>query len=176
MSCPSGTGNRQIENPHGLCKSPDRQAMSHTFETSMTLPMKREQVFLFFSEADNLERITPPELGFSILTPLPIDMKEGAMIDYKLSLFGLSLTWRTLISTWDPPNMFVDEQVAGPYRQWIHTHRFIDEGDSTRMIDHVDYKLPFFPFGEVGAPLIRLQIKRIFRFRQKAIRRILMPS
>lgn len=134
------------------------------------IPRPRDEVFDFFSRAENLERLTPANLRFRILTPLPIEMREGALIDYRLRLNGIPLKWRTLISTWDPPNVFVDTQLKGPYRQWIHTHRFTElESGSTLMEDEVRYRLPFGPLGMIALPIVRRQVRGIFEYREKAL-------
>jgi len=142
----------------------------HTLNTSMRLPLAREDVFAFFAEAANLERITPPELGFEILTPQPLHLGEGTLIDYRLCLFGVRLGWQTQITHWDPPRMFVDAQLRGPYKRWIHTHCFREEDGGTIIEDAVEYCLPYWPLGEIASPFVRLQLHRIFRYRQQAIR------
>jgi ligand-binding SRPBCC domain-containing protein len=144
--------------------------MLHTFTTSMSLPLPRDQVFAFFAEASNLQRITPPELGFEIVTPLPIPLREGTRIEYRLHLFGIPFAWQSEIQRWHPPEEFVDIQRRGPYKRWIHTHRFREALGVTIIEDEVQYALPYWPVGDLAFPLVRLQLQRIFRYRQHAIR------
>jgi len=143
--------------------------MMHTLITSMSLPLARDQVFAFFAEATNLERIAPPELGFEMVTPQPIHLSEGTYIEYRLHLFGIPLTWHSEIQRWNPPEEFVDVQRRGPYKHWVHTHRFREEQGVTIIEDEVQYALPYAPLGELVYPLVRLQLQRIFRYRQHAI-------
>src|SRR5687767_1866044 len=148
----------------------------HRLTASLTLPLPRETVFAFFADAGNLERITPPELRFRILTPHPISMQEETLIDYGLRLFWVPLRWRARITDWQPPVGFVDEQVSGPYRLWRHVHRFYDGWEGTVVEDTVQFRLPFGRFGDLFHPLVRLQLGRIFRFRQSAVRRCLLRT
>jgi ligand-binding SRPBCC domain-containing protein len=145
----------------------------HTLLKITEVPLRREEVFAFFSDAGNLERITPPELNFNIITPQPLEIKKDSLIEYQLRLFGVKLSWLTIISEWNPPEMFVDEQLKGPYRKWHHTHRFHDKGERTIIEDEVNYELPFYPFGEAVHPLIKFQLKRIFNYREKIIKDLL---
>ena len=143
--------------------------MIHLLRSSMELLLPREEVFAFFADAANLQRITPPELGFEILTSQPFRLAEGALIDYRLRLFGLPFSWQTRIARWDPPHQFVDEQVRGPYGLWIHTHQFHEMGRKTIISDEVQYRLPLWPLGEIAHPLVRAQLNHIFSYRQEAI-------
>lgn len=141
------------------------------------IDLPRGQVFDFFADAGNLERITPPELNFHIITPQPIDLHEGALIEYDLKLRGFPIRWRTVISKWDPPYEFVDEQLKGPYAQWIHQHIFTElPGGATLIQDNVRYRLPLEPLGDVMHFMVRKELDRIFDFRQKAVEEILSPA
>lgn len=142
----------------------------HTFEHTQTIPALRERVFAFFQVPENLAHITPPSMGFRILTPSPIEMRTGALIDYTVRIFGIPVRWRTLITTYDPPRMFVDEQLKGPYSFWHHTHAFIEQEECTLMVDTVRYALPFGPLGKIAhAMVVRRQIERIFAYRAEFI-------
>jgi ligand-binding SRPBCC domain-containing protein len=140
----------------------------------MSLPLAIGEVFPFFSDVSNLERITPPELCFQILTPQPIAMGEGRLIDLRLRLLRIPFGWQTRIALWNPPHQFVDEQLRGPYRLWIHTHSFSEENGSTTIADEVQYQLPLWPIGEVARPLVRAQLQRIFLYREEATRAALL--
>ena len=144
---------------------------NHLLVVETRLPLPRDQVFPFFASAENLEAITPPQLRFRILTPAPITMCPGTLIDYRLRLFGLPFRWRTRISVWDPPHRFADEQLKGPYHTWLHRHDFAETEDGTLMRDEVRYRLPLHPLGSVALPLVRSQITGIFRYRGEAMRR-----
>ena len=140
----------------------------HILETQMELPLKLAEVFPFFCDVVNLERITPPELHFQITTPQPIDITLGTVIDYDLQLYRIQFLWRSRITIWRPPHEFVDEQIRGPYRLWIHRHQFYEKKGCTIIQDIVRYQLPLWPLGEVVFPLINLQLGRIFKYRQQA--------
>ena len=147
--------------------------MIHRLTRSLWLPLSREEAFGFFAEAANLERITPPELHFHIVTPAPIVLAPGALIDYRLALFGIPLRWRTMITVWRPGERFVDEQIHGPYRMWVHTHVFSSENGGTRIDDEVRYRLPLGGLGEMAWPVVALQLRRIFSYRQRTVTRLL---
>ena len=144
---------------------------TRAFRTRLELPLARERLFPFFADASNLERISPPELKFRIVTPLPIAMGEGTLIRYRLRLMGVPFEWLTRIAVWDPPTEFVDEQVKGPYRKWVHKHLFVETSSGTRLHDAVTYELPFFPVGELAAPIVQLEVRRIFAFRARMLKR-----
>ncbi len=136
-------------------------------KTSQWLPGPIEEIFHFFSRPENLQRLTPDSLQFKILTPSPIEMKEGALIDYKLKVHGMPIHWRSLISSYDPPNSFTDEQLKGPYRTWIHSHRFFRDGEGTRIEDHITFRVPGGRL--VEKLIVQKDLTRIFSYRQKVI-------
>lgn len=139
------------------------------FQSEVWLPLPPDHLFPFFADAGNLDAITPPWLHFHIVTPGPIEMRRGALIDYKLCIRGLPLRWRTLIREWQPPHRFVDEQLRGPYRRWIHTHTFEPRNGGTLARDHVSYAVVF---DVIVHPLfVRRDIEKIFQFRSKALRK-----
>jgi ligand-binding SRPBCC domain-containing protein len=122
--------------------------------------------FAFFADAANLGRLTPPWVRFSIVTPLPIVMRAGLEIDYRIRLRGVPLTWTSRIDVWEPHHRFVDRQLAGPYLWWRHEHRFETAGDATRVIDEIEY-LPRAAW--ITGAVVRQDVERIFRYRQEAL-------
>ncbi len=133
-----------------------------------------EEVFAFFERPENLDTITPPSLRFRILTPLPIVMKEGALIDYSVRISGLPVRWTTYIDRYDPPHNFVDVQLRGPYSFWHHTHRFTVAGSNATLIeDEVLYLLPFGVAGRAAHALwVRRQLEYIFDYRARRYREL----
>lgn len=140
----------------------------HEFETEIRLPRARDEVFAFFADATNLDAIIPPWLNFRTITPAPIEMHEGTLIDYQLRVRGFPLRWRSKITAWEPPIRFVDEQVRGPYRVWIHEHTFEERDGATLVRDRVRYAVPFDFL--VHAWFVRPDIERIFAYRAEKLR------
>ena len=148
----------------------------HILETQMELPLQLTEVFPFFCDTVNLEKITPPELHFRITTPQPIEITLGTAVDYRLQLYAVRFRWRSEITVWRPPHEFVDEQIQGPYRFWIHRHQFYEKNSTTIIQDTVRYQLPLWPLGEIVFPLLKLQLGRIFKYRQQATRAALLGT
>ena len=128
-----------------------------------TLPASQAEVFEFFSDATNLEAITPPWLNFHIASPLPIEMQAGALIDYRLRLHYIPIRWRTEITLWHPPVEFIDEQLRGPYRKWVHHHRFEPCAAGTKVIDTVNYQVWGGRF--VNSLVVQRDLEKIFQYR-----------
>jgi len=144
--------------------------VKHHLEQEQLVRRNRREVFAFFADAANLERITPDSLHFEIRSAQPIAMRAGATIHYQLSLFGLKFRWFTLIESFEPETGFVDVQTKGPYRRWRHTHTFLDAPGGTLVRDHVEYEVPLGPLGELANRLfVARQLRRIFDFRRTAI-------
>ncbi len=145
----------------------------HLLEREQHLPYPVEQVFPFFAEARNLERITPPLLGFEVVGKGPVEMRVGTIIQYRLKLHGLGVDWLTRIEEWEPGVRFVDQQLLGPYRLWHHTHAFETRDGGTLMRDIVRYAMPLWPFGELAMPLVRRDLKQIFDFRRDSVEQLI---
>jgi ligand-binding SRPBCC domain-containing protein len=146
--------------------------MIHTLQTSQIFHASMERVWDFFSDPRNLAKITPPELGFTVLSELPERVHPGMMIEYRVRpLLGIPVRWLTEITHVEPGKFFVDEQRIGPYRIWHHEHHFAQlDGGRIEMTDKVTYVLPFWPFGELAHPfLVKPQLAKIFAFREKAV-------
>jgi len=140
------------------------------FESRLWLNRPREEVFKFFSDALNLEKITPPWLRFRVVSKLPILMHQGAEIEYRIKIHGIPLGWCSRITVWDPPHRFVDEQVRGPYRMWIHEHRFVEESRGTLCEDNVRY----VPRGGalINALFVERDMQKIFAYRSDGLQKI----
>jgi ligand-binding SRPBCC domain-containing protein len=148
---------------------------TYTFKKAITIEKPLEQVFQFFSKAENLTKITSANLNFEILSPLPIKMEEGVLIDYRIKLYHIPFRWQTKITVWKPPFKFVDVQLKGPYKLWIHDHFFEESATGTRMSDYIEYQIP----GGLFAPIIHQQkirkdIENMFDFRKKIIDQIFL--
>ena len=154
---------------HDVREAPSPQRASYRvmhLHAATWVSLPRTQVFPFFADAVNLQRLTPPWLRFNIRTAGPIEMRAGTRIEYRISLHGLPMTWVTDITAFEPPDVFVDEQRRGPYRTWVHTHRFVDERGGTRLIDDVEFDALG---GRLVAPLIAFDLRRIFTYRHRAL-------
>jgi ligand-binding SRPBCC domain-containing protein len=146
----------------------------HVLEREQLVPRPLDEVFAFFAEARNLERITPPWLRFEVLTPEPIAMTAGTQIDYRLRLRGIPLRWVSRIEEWEHERAFADRQLRGPYRLWHHRHEFVPCGSGTVVRDRVRYALPLGRFGALAdAAFVRRDLERIFDYRRSAVKRLL---
>ena len=147
-----------------------RQPKIYTFYKEQFVPSDMDTVFEFFSRPENLEKITPTSMGFNIITPSPIEMKEGAIIDYTVKIMGVPMRWRTMITSYKKNEYFVDEQLKGPYSYWHHRHSFKEVEGGVLIIDEITYALPIQAFRKIVHPvLIKPQIEQIFNFRFKTI-------
>jgi ligand-binding SRPBCC domain-containing protein len=153
---------------------PSQTGTGMRLEAVQFLPARRPRVFDFFSDAFQLETLTPPWLHFSVLTPAPIPIAAGTLIDYRLRLHGVPIRWQSRICLWEPPFRFVDEQTRGPYRRWYHEHVFEDVPGGTICRDIVDYAVPGGWL--MDRLLVRTDIARIFRFRMLKLKELFPPQ
>ena len=149
----------------------------HLLEREQLVPRPVDEVFAFFAQAHNLERITPPWLRFEVLTPGPIDMRCGTLIGYRLRVHAVPVRWISRIEEWDSGRLFVDRQLRGPYRLWHHRHEFAACAEGTVVRDRVRYALPLGRLGRLAhAGFVRRDLERIFDFRRAAVARLLTPG
>jgi ligand-binding SRPBCC domain-containing protein len=146
----------------------------HTFTASLTLSLPIERVFEFFADAQNLERLTPPFLKFHIVSPLPIEMKRGVHIRYRLRLHGIPIGWESEITTWEPPHRFVDLQRRGPYRFWRHEHRFTQTAGGTEISDRIDYAV--LGGSIINSLLVEPDVRNIFAYRTQRLNELLVDD
>lgn len=139
-------------------------------ETELWVPKAKDIVFDFFSDARNLNQLTPPLLEFKIVTPDPIIMAVGTLIDYKLKIRGIPVNWQSEITTWDKPHNFVDQQRKGPYRHWVHQHQFIEKDGGTLVKDQVDYSV--FGGALINKFFVAKDLQNIFDYRKKELQNI----
>jgi ligand-binding SRPBCC domain-containing protein len=146
---------------------------AYRIDEHVWVPRPLDEVFAFFSKPENLGELTPPELSFDILTPSPVPMAEGALIDYRISLGPLPMNWRTLIEIYEPPHRFVDVQLRGPYALWRHEHTFEAVDGGTAIRDRIDYAMPFGPLGTLAHALaVKGRLRRIFAYRRDTVSRL----
>jgi ligand-binding SRPBCC domain-containing protein len=144
---------------------------------SITVPGTVESVFEFFNRPENLEKLTPANLKFNILTPSPVAMHNGAVFDYTIGLFGIPMRWTSIITDYDPPFRFVDIQLKGPYAYWHHKHSFESKSDGVEVIDEIHYEIGFSLLGKVVLrPIIQRQLDGIFAFREHVIKKLFLNT
>lgn len=161
---------RRRLHPHKLERRTLRTMKTYNLQRELVVPATIDEVFAFFGEPENLERLTPPLLSFNIRDVSERPLRAGTLIRYRLRVRGIPMGWTTLISHWDPPHGFVDEQLKGPYRLWHHTHTFEEHPDGTLVRDHVRYAM-------WGGALIRKlfverDLERIFDFRTQTLKEL----
>lgn len=150
-----------------------RSLRRYELSCEMLTRLSLRETFATFERPENLARITPAWLNFQITTPAPVTMREGAEIAYRIRWMGLPMRWKTLITHYDPPYCFVDEQMEGPYTLWRHLHTFLETEQGVQVGDRVEYILPFGPLGRVAQHfMVNRQLTGIFRFRQRALDRL----
>ena len=150
----------------------------YVLEQTQRVEMSPAEAFDFYGDALNLEPLTPPWLHFEVITPRPLTLQQGTLLEYRLKLHRVPLRWRTLIEIWEPPLRFVDTQEKGPYSLWEHTHLFEADGQGATVIhDRIRYAIPYGPLGSLAHRLfVRRDLERIFEFRGAAVAKLLGSS
>lgn len=147
----------------------------YTLRREQLLPRSLDEVFSFFERPENLEAITPPWLNFKMITPTPVHMKQGSIFDYTLRVRGVSVHWASIITAYDPPHSFVDQQIRGPYEYWYHTHKFFETDEGTRIVEEVRYIMPYGLAGRLAhALMIGPDLQEIFDYREVAVEKLFL--
>ncbi|UCC44626.1 MAG: SRPBCC family protein [Candidatus Zixiibacteriota bacterium] len=150
---------------------------TYIFKRQQAIARPIHEVFRLFEKPENLEKLTPGFVGFIMLTPLPVSMRAGTVLDYTIRLLGIPVRWTSLIAEYEPPHRFVDVALRGPYSFWYHTHAFEQQGNGTIMTDEIHYALPLGPIGRLAKILwVNRQLNNIFDYRARAIRVLLEGS
>jgi ligand-binding SRPBCC domain-containing protein len=150
----------------------------HRLIREQQIPAPPEEVWRYFSRADNLQAITPEYMNFRVTSgDLPEEIYPGMIITYKVSpVLGIPLFWMTEITHVVPGTLFVDEQRRGPFSMWHHEHHFEARDGGTFMRDIVHYQTPLGPLGEIARMLfVKKQVEGIFSYRLGVIEKI-FPS
>lgn len=142
--------------------------------TEIWLPRNRDEIFRFFADPQNLDRLTPTWLNFKILSPATSAMRVGTMLDYRLRIRGVPVRWQSEISVWQPPDRFVDRQTKGPYSLWVHEHTFAAHNGGTLVGDNVKYAVPGGRL--VQKLLVAPDIEKIFNYRHKILQELFNPA
>ena len=140
----------------------------------MMAPIPIGKAFAVFESPYNLARITPAWLRLRITTPERVTIRKGAEIEYEIRWLGIPVSWKTVITVYDPPLLFEDEQARGPYAHWRHRHGFEEVEGCAVISDRVEYALPFGPLGRLAHRLaVSRQLRGIFEYRQRALMQML---
>jgi ligand-binding SRPBCC domain-containing protein len=147
----------------------------YTLRREQLLPRTLDEVFSFFERPENLEAITPPWLHFKMITPTPVHIKQGSIFDYTMRVRGISMHWASLVTEYNPPHSFVDQQIRGPYEYWYNTHRFKETDEGTHIIEEIRYIMPFGLLGRaVHGLMVAQDLQEIFDYRQMAIEKLFL--
>ena len=142
----------------------------YSLKRKQHIPHSRQDVFNFFKSPENLEKITPSDIGFKILTPKPIKMQTGAVLDYTINLIGFKIRWTTLITDFQEPQGFADVSLKSPYSYWYHKHHFVETKSGTVMYDEINYSLPFGILGKIAHSIwVKRELNKIFDYRAEVI-------
>jgi ligand-binding SRPBCC domain-containing protein len=143
------------------------------FEHVQLVPVTQERAFAFFSEPENLARLTPGWTGFRIVEA-PSRLERGARIRYRLGCLGIGVDWVAEIVEWRPPQGFADVQVSGPYASWAHEHTLVPVAGGTEVRDRISYRLPGGRLGPLADRLgHRALLRRLFAYRARRLNELL---